>query len=124
RILLFALIGCAGVTMVCAFQGDLLGAAVGAMTVGLAASVGRLAFDALVQRDAPDANFGRSFAGFETRFQLVWVIGAFIPVIVPMSAEFGLVDVSVAAGLAAFAYYTGQRAAHREQPAVAPESVG
>jgi hypothetical protein len=79
------------------------------MTVGLAASTGRLAFDALVQRDAPDANFGRSFAGFETRFQLVWVIGAFIPVVVPMSAQFGLVVVSLAAGFAAFAYYSSQR---------------
>ena len=29
--------------------------------------------------DAPDANRGRSFARFETRFQLAWVIGAFIP---------------------------------------------
>ena len=123
RILLFALIGCAGVTMVCAFQGDLLGAAGGAMTVGLAASVGRLAFDALVQRDAPDANFGRSFARFETRFQIVWVIGAFIPVVVPMSAQFGLVAVSVAAGFAAFAYYTGQRSMRRQYE-VAPESVG
>src|SRR5262245_48307752 len=52
RILLFALIGCAGVTAVCAFQGDLLGAGVGAMTVGLAASVGRLAFDSLGQTGA------------------------------------------------------------------------
>jgi Na+/melibiose symporter-like transporter len=125
RILLFALIGCAGVTAVCAFQGDLLGSAVGAMTVGLAASVGRLAFDSLVQRDAPDANFGRSFARFETRFQLVWVIGAFIPVIVPMSAQFGLVVVSVAAGFAAFAYYTSQRNSPRpDAVTVAPSAVG
>ena len=97
----------AGVTMVCAAQGDLLGSAGGAAAVGIAAATGRLAFDALVQRDAPDANFGRSFARFETRFQLVWVIGAFIPVIVPMSARFGLVVVSAAAGFAAFAYLLG-----------------
>ena len=41
----------------------------------------KLAFDSLVQRDAPDANRGRSFARFETRFQLVWVIGALLPLL-------------------------------------------
>ena len=43
---------------------------------------GKLAFDSIVQRDAPDANRGRSFARFETRFQVIWVLGAFIPVAV------------------------------------------
>ena len=47
-----------------------------ASTVGLAGSAGKLAFDSIVQRDAPDANRGRSFARFETRFQILWVIGA------------------------------------------------
>ena len=36
----------------------------------------KLSFDAIVQRDAPDANQGRSFAKFETRFQLAWVSAA------------------------------------------------
>ena len=49
------------------------------------------AFDSIVQRDAPDANRGRSFARFETRFQLVWVIGALIPIVVPIPAELGFV---------------------------------
>ena len=69
--------------------------------VGVGASAGRLAFDAIVQRDAPDANYGRSFAGFETRFQLLWVIGGFLPVIVPIPAQLGFVVVAITAGFGA-----------------------
>jgi predicted MFS family arabinose efflux permease len=47
-----------------------------AVVLGAAASVGRQAFDALVQARAPQASQGRSFARFETRFQIGWVIGA------------------------------------------------
>ena len=101
-------------------QGDLLGAAVIALAVGTAASVGRLAFDSIIQRDAPDANFGRSFARFETRFQLVWVIGSFIPVVVPIPSRIGFLVITIASGFAAFAYVGGQRraAARGEQPRV------
>ena len=31
----------------------------------------------------PDAVRGRSFARFETRFQITWVVGALIPVAIP-----------------------------------------
>jgi hypothetical protein len=93
----------------CALQGGLLGSAACALLVGLGASAGRLVFDAIVQRDAPDANFGRSFARFETRFQLLWVIGAFLPVIVPIPARLGFVVIAGAAAFAAFAYWQASR---------------
>ena len=109
RILLGSLISVAGVGLVCAAFGGLFGSALMGLVVGLGASAGRLAFDAIVQRDAPDANFGRSFAGFETRFQLVWVIGGFLPVIVPIPGQIGFLVVAIAAGFAAFVYVTGQR---------------
>jgi hypothetical protein len=80
-----------------------------ALIVGVGASAGRLAFDAIVQRDAPDANFGRSFARFETRFQLLWVIGAFLPVIVPVPARLGFLVLASAAGFAAFAYWRASK---------------
>lgn len=109
RILVGVLVGTAVGGLGCALQGGLLGAAGCALLVGVAASAGRLAFDAIVQRDAPDANFGRSFAGFETRFQLLWVIGAFLPVIVPIPARLGFVVVAGAAGFAAFAYWQASK---------------
>lgn len=109
RILLACLIGVGVVGVLAAVIGGILAAGLMGLGVGLGASAGRLAFDAIVQRDAPDANFGRSFAGFETRFQLVWVIGGFLPVIVPIPAQVGFVVIAGAAGFAAFAYVTGQR---------------
>jgi MFS family permease len=93
-----------------AFIGGLTSAAVIALAVGAAASGGKLAFDSLVQRDAPDANRGRSFARFETRFQLIWVIGAFIPVAFDLPARLGYLVVAGTAGFAAFSYLAGQRA--------------
>jgi hypothetical protein len=109
RILLGTLVALAAVGVGCTLQGGLFGAAVIALAVGTAASVGRLAFDSIIQRDAPDANFGRSFARFETRFQLVWVIGSFIPVVVPIPSRIGFLVIAVASGFAAFAYFGGQR---------------
>lgn len=47
-----------------------------AVVLGAAASVGRQGFDSLVQSQAPEASRGRSFARFETRFQIGWVLGA------------------------------------------------
>jgi hypothetical protein len=72
----------------------------------MAASAGRLCFDAIVQRDAPDADQGRSFARFETRFQLAWVAGAFVPVVVQLSRTVGYACTAVAATGAAASYLT------------------
>ena len=71
--------------------GGVVGASILASAVGLAGSPGKLSFDSILQRDAPDANRGRSFAQFETRFQVTWVVGAFIPVAITMPASAGYV---------------------------------
>ena len=112
------LLACLVVTMVAALSMLRLGgrgsAALLALMVGVTASAGRLCFDAIVQRDAPLANQGRSFARFETRFQLAWVGGAFLPVLVSIPLGTGYVVVAVAALVAAVSYATGRqlRAAH------------
>lgn len=123
RILLAMLVGTAAVAGLAAFQGGLAGAAAAAVAVAVGAAAGRLAFDSIIQRDAPDANFGRSFAKFETRFQVVWVVGAFIPVFVSIPARFGYVLIALVAAFAAFGYYAGGRriaggAGHRSSPQV------
>lgn len=46
-----------------------------AFAVAFAAASARLAFDSLLQRDGHDAVRGRAFARFETRFQIIWVLG-------------------------------------------------
>lgn len=91
-----------------------LWSAVLAGAVGLAASTGKLAFDSIVQRDAPDAARGRSFARFETRFQLLWVAGALLPVVVPIPGRVGFVVVAGTAGFAAVTYVLGRRATHQQ----------
>ncbi len=79
--------------------------------VGATSNVGKQAFDALVQRDAPDANRGRSFARFETRFQLIWVFGALVPtaVVLPLEVSFALV--SALAAFALLSYLVGRQRA-------------
>ncbi len=79
--------------------------------VGASSNVGKQAFDAIVQRDAPDANRGRSFARFETRFQLVWVLGALVPTVFTMSLELSFVVVAAVGSFALLSYLVGRRRA-------------
>ncbi len=107
-----------------AWTGGLASAAILAACVGVSASSAKLAFDSVVQRDAPDANRGRSFAKFETRFQLTWVVGAFIPVIVSIPVQVGFLVVAACGGFALFSYLAGLRALGRGQlPAQRPNPV-
>jgi hypothetical protein len=97
-----------------AWVGGLAAAAVLSGTVAVVSTSGKLAFDSLVQRDAPDANRGRSFARFEVRFQLVWVIGAMLPLLLlPIPERVGFVVVSGTAAFALVSYVVGQRSARR-----------
>jgi hypothetical protein len=109
RMLQGALAGTVAVGLLAAGLGGLPGAALIAMGVGIGASAGKLAFDSIVQRDAPDANRGRSFARFETRFQLIWVLGGFLPVVVAMPDRIGFLVVAAAGGFALFSYLGGLR---------------
>ena len=94
-------------------------AALLAAVVGLASGAGKLAFDSLVQRDAPEAARGRAFAKFEAGFQLAWVIGALVPVVITMSAEIGFLVLSIVAGGCAIAYAV----ARLRPPAAKPVST-
>jgi hypothetical protein len=126
------LLGCLVVTTLAALAVLQLGGrpsgAVLALVVGITAQAARLSFDAIVQRDAPDANYGRSFARFETRFQLAWVVGAAVPVLVHLPLGVGYAGVAVLAGVAAVSYATGhqvkaawlRRALPRRRPAPPP----
>jgi len=67
-----------------------------ALALNLAASIGRLGFESMLQRDAPQANRGRAFAMFETRFQLAWALAGLIPVVVTMSGPTGALVIGIA----------------------------
>ena len=90
-------------------------AGVMASVVALAATVGRQGFDSLTQRLAPDAEKGRAFAGFEIRFELAWVAGGIIPVVLEPSLPAGLTGTAVATLLAGLVYAFGLRELQGEQ---------
>jgi hypothetical protein len=104
RMLAVVLAGSAAVGVLTTVLGGPAAAVVFATAVNLAGALGRLAFEAIVQRDAPGANHGRAFARFETRFQLVWVLGGLVAValLVPMGLGLGVVTLLLAATLAFF----------------------
>jgi hypothetical protein len=87
--------------------------------LGMAASVARQGFDAMVQSRAPTASRGRAFARFETAFQLAWVAGAILATAigVPIGISLAVVAIALvpAAGLYARAIRRA-RAADRDAP--------
>ncbi len=92
-----------------------------AALVASGAAAGKVAFDSLLQRDGPDDLRGRAFARFETRFQLVWVLGALVPVALfeVMDARVGFFVLAVMLGFGGVSYVIGLRAA-RDRPPGAP----
>jgi hypothetical protein len=109
RMLIAALgLTAAGGTIAAIFGGRATAALLSCI-VGFGAALARLAFDSIVQRDAPDANRGRAFARFETRFQLGWVTAAAVPVIIPIPGWLGFAIVAAIAAFAMFSYLAGAR---------------
>jgi hypothetical protein len=92
-----------------------------AVAVAVGASAGRLAFDSLVQRDAPDALRGRTFARFETRFQLAWVGGAFIPSAIPnLPGRLGFLLLAVGLAFFGLSYLAAVRASRSTSAEILP----
>lgn len=73
---------------------SLASAAVLATVVGFAAAAGRLAFDSLLQGDAPEHVRARTFARYETIFQICWVAGAGLAAALPFRPGNGLVTLA------------------------------
>jgi MFS family permease len=78
---------------------NLARAAILAAVVGAASGAGRLAFDSLLQREAPSSIRGRTFARYETIFQLCWVGAAGLATAVPFRASGGLRTLALLAGV-------------------------
>jgi hypothetical protein len=113
RILLGALALVTTISFFCSRIGGVGAIAGVAGIVGWSAGAGKLAFDSIVQRDAPDAVRGRTFARFETRFQLAWVVGAALPVIIHIPATTGLTMIAAGTAIVFASYVGGLAAGHR-----------
>ncbi len=64
---------------------------------GLAWGTAKFAFDGLLQQVVDPSKRGSAFTRSETLFQLAWVIGAIVPVAIPIAAEIGLAMAGVTA---------------------------
>ena len=108
-----SLLVCAGTGLAVAALGGPVGAVVLAAVLNLMAALGRLGFESIVQREAPDANQGRAFATFETRFQLAWAGGAFVAVAIQVPGQLGFLIVGAVAVGASIHVLGGRRLSRR-----------
>jgi hypothetical protein len=93
-----------------ALWGTVAAQAVLAFFVGVAGAVAQPSFDAMTQRYVPLAAQGRTFARFATRQQLVWVVGAIVPVVVAFRFPAGDVVMAAVAAAGGLFYLSSRRA--------------
>lgn len=89
-----------------------------AFLIAISASIGKQSFDSIVQRDSPEVHRGRAFARFESRFQVIWVFGAAVPVLIMMPTALGGLLVGATAGASLVLYWSASRSVDRGQPPV------
>ncbi|MGZ4242266.1 MAG: hypothetical protein ACXVQ7_11745, partial [Actinomycetota bacterium] len=89
-ILLASLLGIGVVSFVLAPRFDLRAAVIVAGVTGIGTTAARLSFDALVQKDAPEEVRARTFARYETIFQICWVAGAGLATAIHFGGTSGL----------------------------------
>jgi MFS family permease len=82
-----------------------------AAVLGLGASMGRQAFDSMLQIGAPDALRGQAFARYETRFQVSWVLGALLATAAELPVWLSMVVLAVLFVTTAVLYLRGARTA-------------
>ena len=100
---------------VCTWIGGVTGGVILVATVNAFAATCKLAYEAVVQSDAPDANRARAFASFETQFQLAWVGAGLIPVVLELPGEFGFFVVGLVGCVGALLFVLRMRAARRSR---------
>jgi hypothetical protein len=94
----FIVVGCtvaAGLGAFLAFQAFSLPVlSLFALTAGAATELGRLAFQSLMQANAPEGALGRVFVRYEVMFQLSWVAGALGPAVLSIDFKEGILLVA------------------------------
>jgi len=74
---------------------------------GIAWGMAKFGFDGLLQRAVPPGRRGQAFTRAETLFQLAWVVGAIVPVVITIDAEFGMTIAGIAALAAQTVFVAG-----------------
>jgi hypothetical protein len=78
-----------------------------AFVAGLTQCLGKVALDALIQRDVPETVRTSAFARSETLMQLTWVLGGGLGIVLPLVGQVGM---ATASGLLAIAVLWAVRA--------------
>ena len=112
-LLTLSLLATAGGAVAASSDPSLVAQSLFAGWLGLCAAVAQPSFDAITQRHVAPGAQGRTFARFAVRQQLLWVLGAVIPVGVALS--FGLGDrvLAVLTFLGGLVYGVGRRFARQ-----------
>jgi hypothetical protein len=122
RIVLWSAGGAAVVTLVAAVFYSFPMAAVVAGVAALTNALGKVALDAIIQREVHERLRASTFARSETVLQLSWVVGGGLGIALPPTGWLGF---TVAAGLLVVAVglvlYGVVRGRSRPQPAVSPD---
>jgi hypothetical protein len=94
------------------FHATLIAQVILAGWLGLCASVAQPTFDAITQRNVAPGAQGRTFARFAVRQQLLWVVGALIPVAITLRFSLGDGILAVLTIVGGLIYGLGRRHAH------------
>jgi hypothetical protein len=86
-----------------------------ALVAGAATEFGRLAFQSLMQRHAPEGAQGRVFVRYEVLFQVAWVAGAFLPALLPIDFRTGILILAAFYGALAVVSVVRARGRWRQQ---------
>lgn len=112
--LVLALVGlAAAVAALTAVVWGLVTVLVVALVAGFGQQLGRLSFDAVVQRDVPERVRTSAFARSDTLLQLAWVLGGGLGIALPLNPQLGL-------GIATGGLVVGLVAAQRVRPEPPP----
>lgn len=109
RLLQFSLFGAATMLLIGAAQYNFRAAVIGVIASGLCGSLGKLALDAILQRDVEEAVRAQAFARSETALQLAWVIGSALG-LVPLPGRAGFAVAALVIGFACYATVRALRA--------------
>jgi hypothetical protein len=86
-------------------------AAILVFVFGVTSGAAKVAFDSIVQQGTPEAGRGWAFARFESILQLAWVMGALVPLAVPLSSGTGVIVSGIVAVVLGLLYVAGRRKA-------------
>ncbi len=112
-VFMLAVSGAAG--LVAGYWFSLIMAGVLIFAFGVSSGAAKVAFDSLVQRETPEAARGWAFARFESTVQLGWVMGAAIPLLIPIPGGTGAMIGGVIATILAVIYTAGRTRSRKDQ---------